>query len=59
MKHIRAHLGTKIRERISLRDLPEGPHAESEENELWLYDNEKPVRKLTESEASAFLQTQQ
>jgi hypothetical protein len=44
---IRSHLGTRTLSHISQRDLPEGlVQTGHDDNELWLYQGGRPVRKL-------------
>lgn len=49
---IRSHLGTRALAHISQRDLPDGLTATGhDDNELWLYQDGRPARKLVEAEA--------
>lgn len=49
---IRSHLGTRALAHISQRDLPDGlTNTGHEGNELWLYQDGRPVRKLVGVEA--------
>lgn len=50
--HIRYHLGSRVLDMLPRRDWPEGVvQAAGEDNEAWLYEDHKPVRRLSDAEA--------